>query len=45
MFRLLDQAAFEVANVRLREILVLADEEDDMVPKVLFEMTFDPISN
>ena len=43
LFCLFNQASFKVTDVGLRQVLILADEENDMVPKVLFQMAFQSI--
>ena len=39
LLRLLDQPAFQVSPMRLGQVVVLADEEQDMIPIVLAEVT------
>jgi hypothetical protein len=45
MLGLFYQSSFQVPDVRFRQVLILAREEDDLVPEVLVEMALHPVAH
>jgi hypothetical protein len=45
LFGLFDQPTFKIPDVSFGQVLVLAREEDDLVPKVFAEVIFQSVTN